>query len=891
MNQIAQRWSAMPLKWSENVLVLGIGLLFLALFFYVGLLGGGPHRTLILDFFFESLLVGAAVHVALVFLTPFSFRWQAQDRKAESPGLTSDWDVEISYRLRAIPVFILFGVTWFVLLVTGGAALIKSFAGLTILALVLLLIGSSVSQGVLAGSRGAVSLAFGIVMLSVLGSYLAAFHLFRAWILAPLLLFGLVYAWRVSGRDFANSARIRCREFLQSPVTVSDLLIWAGLFLFALFIFVAAAAPETKSDAVRVYWPYIKLLKEHGGFFDNPYLWSYIIPQAGLTYSGSLLVLLGTRATRWSMFLIWVLLFALLAEFVRHEAAPTRLRGVKTSVGLGLGLILATAPIMLWVTASLYQDAFVCLVLMLLAIVCVQGETTRPLRFSATVGALVGVAWCTKFTLLAYAAPLAVWAVYRLWKSGGHLLKALPVTAAAALMTALPWLWHSYRQVGNPVFPFLTGVFPSSVWPGGIGKMNLDQFAFADDAWLWWWRDLTYGTSRFCEVPNGGLGLILPTLLVLLVPTLWKGTVASRACILIASLGTALLWSQTAYLRYWLPGLWLGVLAAAPILNGQLARLRPPARTLWTLVVLMICFAQLAIAMVMSWADPKGWPWDFYTQKINQVTYLDRYYPGYATISRVPEIQRDWPRTTVTFFGPVAHLDIEPVEAAVANLFQHRVVEPRASIRFLGSFGSKYWLVDHSSPDVIWMRYWGIQHAYWDPESLVVSAGPLAVYRMKTAEEALQRFDSRAAPGTDLLLDGGFEESDPKWQAYWRTSGRVEWQHEHAGPQKQNAFVRLQPGSLYQMIALPGGLKRLEAAVRGRLAATGAATLQFDMDWKDASEAILGYTRETKPLNAEWTPLRIVADIPSTAAFASLSVSIKDASVPVDVDDCRLQPR
>ena len=58
------------------------------------------------------------------------------------------------------------------------------------------------------------------------------------------------------------------------------------------FLIVAAAAPELRSDAIRIYWPYVKLMKHSQGFFDLPFHFSYIIPQAGLSYAASVFLLL-----------------------------------------------------------------------------------------------------------------------------------------------------------------------------------------------------------------------------------------------------------------------------------------------------------------------------------------------------------------------------------------------------------------------------------------------------------------------------------------------------------------------------------------------------------------------------------------------------------------------
>jgi hypothetical protein len=206
-------------------------------------------------------------------------------------------------KLRARWACIFWGVSWTALLLAGGLSRAGTGVFLLAFAVVLVCMGDTLAQFLLGKDcqSWGVSLAFGILLLSVVGAFLASVHLFKRWVLSFLIASFLASLCHLraslASRFRAGWARI------SSQWDLATALAFEGIFLVGLFLWVAASAPESRSDAVTRYWPYVKLVKHHSGFFDLPYQWWFVLPQAGLTYAASVFLPLGAQAVRWSMLL------------------------------------------------------------------------------------------------------------------------------------------------------------------------------------------------------------------------------------------------------------------------------------------------------------------------------------------------------------------------------------------------------------------------------------------------------------------------------------------------------------------------------------------------------------------------------------------------------------
>jgi hypothetical protein len=479
---------------------------------------------------------------------------------------------------------------------------------------------------------------------------------------------------------------------------------------------------------------------------------------------------------------------------------------------------MASCPVFIWTATSLMQDAFVSLAVAALAVICLEGGRPASFGFGCAIGVATGLCWSAKFSTLPFIAPLMLAAAWRSIRTAGlrRGLAVMAVAGASALVVLAPWLIHSFRQTGNPVFPFLLGLFPSPLWPYGVGFANLASFRLPPGwkGWLLWPFEMTYRTSHYVEGVDGKLGMSLLVLLVLAAAVVWRGSQKSRILIAAGMLGTALLCSQTAYVRYWIPGLWLLAMAAPEAFP---ASFRSRLARIWVLVpALLLMACQVLFSMLGYWADSKGWPWGVFARSISREAFIERHYPGFGELSKLEEFSQGWPSIWFTNYEASGHLRVKPMEATIWELDYH-AIELREKVRYLGSTGCRYWLVDESGPDALWLRNNAISHFYWDERMLIAKYGNIRLYRMKSAEEAVREFDGRAAPGSELLVDSGMEIGEGNTSKFWRPEEGATWICDPAQAHEGNSCFQIPTQSgLRQDVALPPGLKAVEFGMSAR---------------------------------------------------------------------------
>jgi len=852
---------------------LALAVLLVAFALYLRLFLRIHGRADVFVYFFDVLLLAAVGHTFVFLLLTLCFRVEAR-------GALIFWSLSAA-----------------VLLSFGGWTATEAFVLILLLGFVASRIGNVFARKLLpSDSQGwGVSLALGILFLSASGAFLAWFHLFEWWMLALLILVTLAPDIRSHLSMLRSEIRNGWNSFV-SGWNIPLALSLQALFLLGVYAFVAAMAPETNSDAERFYWPYMKLLRHYSGFFDGQQQWAYIIPQAGVTYGAAVLSLLGKHAVRLAMLLAWAALVGIVCR---------RRMDYRSGLRYALAVIVASSPIVLWVAPSLMLDMFVCIAVVTLAVLCLEGQDPGSVRFWVAVGMCAGMAWAAKYSTLAYAVPLMAFASIRSFRATGLIqtLRGLVLAACCAVATLIPWLVHSYHQSGNPVFPFLSSIFPAPLWPRGVGFANLDTFRLPPGwrGWLLWPIDLTYHTSRFVEGSDGKLGLVLLVLLILAIPAIWKGSAVVRALAVAGIIATALLWAQTAYLRYWLSSLWLVAMAACHPLEKHVRSL--PARVGVTVAAVLIMISQLLFSMVNYWPDPRGWPWNVYSKKISWQAFVGQ---RLGEIEPLLAFGNRWPKIWFTGWEPVGHMQVQPMEATVWELSLH-ALDPRSKIQYLSSAGCDYWLVQEEDEDAFWFKAAGISNFFWNEKNLVVRSGPLAIYRMPSAEEALREFDARALPGTDLLLDGGFEIGKGGSLKFWRPDGSAKWIFPTSmADEGQGCVLMGSKAEVRQDVPLPPGIRRIEFVASARSGQIGQpASLRYQLIVmgfeKDPAtipakaqvppEYALTEKGDSVTVREQWEQHHAIIAIPNLARYVIVSISKDDDVGEVRVDSVHLYSR
>lgn len=785
-----------------------------------------------------------------------------------------------------------FGMYWILsagaVVVAGRAPSLRAFLCLGLLALVLIGVGRGIARGLFAGEDPPwpFFLAFGILYLSFLATVLAAFRILTPWGVGAALLGSLLLSLRIQRPR--ESADRPLRRFLAGvgDVRPSSVLVIEALFLVGALAWVAGSAPEGRSDALRVYLPYARYLARFHGFPDLPSQWAFIVPQAGVPYTAAVLSLFGERAMRESMLLC---LAALAGMALSRGKGDRTLRGVVV-------ILVVCAPLVLILSSSLMQESFVALATVSLALACLDGETPGRTRSWFLIGALMGLAVAAKYTSVVYGLPLLGIAVWRSLRAVGpaRSLRGLAAATAGGLATSGWWFWRSYTQSGNPFFPFFTGLIRTPLWPHGLGKANLDRFARPQGfrGLLTWPFDATFHTERFVEGRPGDIGLVLLALvpLAILAVTRKNGR-AARWWIGCAALGTAILWTETAYLRYWIPALWL---TAAGIEWEQIRE--GVGRFLLSAAALTISMLQLPVAVTSLPFGQLRLPWQLYLGTISEEAYLDRV-PGHDAVRQLGAIDPNWPRIWYTGYDAVGHLEAVPLEAALWQIQYHGIAQSDLDgiARFLESQGCDYWVVGSqgSSREVLVRA--GVGRLFWRPDLLIATEGGTDVYRMPGSERALAAWEKWAAkpkpPEIDLLPNTGFALSRHGRAGGWALSGdsRLEaiaddrsgtGDRLHVGPGGEAVYSLPVPADQWPAV-------KLEEQVRSEQP-SHPRPFRLQINWLDARGQLLDCSMEIVRPSADWREYQMHASVPQGSARAILYLSNQDAQASNEFRSVRL---
>jgi len=655
-----------------------------------------------LDFFQSALLPIALEHAAALFAV-----WLVARRHG--------WPV------------VLFGAVSLLLVVTlGGFVSVLTGAEVALYAVAAAGAGRLVTRAVLSSRdrRWPVNLGLGIVMISIAGSVLGTVGAFRGWALAAAMAGAAAFGFRRSrSAPFRRSMRARWR-FLDRPWPLARVVALESLTLLAAFTWIAASPPEQRSDGLRLYLPFIKYLAHFHRLPPMATPWAFVIPEAGPAYSATLLALFGDRSLRYAMPLCLLALGGIVSNAGKGRYGRP--------MGCAIAVAVASIPIILMTSMSVMNEAFVSLCVVLFAWIAVRSKRADLTASALLIGAIGGVAIGAKYTTLVYLAPLGVWALVRAARNGVRRLILLAAGAlAGAAASFSPWMWHASRVVGNPFFPFLSRSIPTRIYPHGLGAANLGKFRLSP-GWVSWLRapfDLTYFTSRYLENFSGNLGLAFLGALLLSVVLLFSSRRRAIAPFVVAaSVGAILLWSQTAYVRYWLPSVWLLALAGSDGLSRVVRRGSVALTT--TLVAALVLFVQIPVAMSQSWVDPVGFPLDYYAGTVSDDQFIGRLNGGAALLG-FSRTAPPWPGLIETSLDGCSTVDAICMEVDYwhlrALLDIHDVPQMSA---FARGTGASYWAVDWTSNAAEAFRKFGLEKGPWRPEALVYASGSVRVFRV-----------------------------------------------------------------------------------------------------------------------------------------------------------------
>lgn len=578
-----------------------------------------------------------------------------------------------------------------------------------------------------------------IALLTMACSLLAMAHaLYRPIIIAlaiALLLPGAIELWRRRGQ---------WRMHWGPPFTAGPLecVLCEAIWLPLAITFVWACADEVWSDSTRVHLPYARQIMLEGGLPDRV-AGDYfrLVPNAAQTAYAGFATASTFRLAKWFSWSA-LLCVALVAADEVGRFSRSRRAYLFTAAGV-LG-----CPALIWESTSLYVDHFAVLFTTAAFVVLFRAHRfgrERGFWFSA---ALMGVAVQVKYTTCIAGAVWCVAAAVLIAHRHGLRSAILRFCALMAAFGACasPWYLRVWYATGNPVFPFLNGIFHSAYWPAGLSTdFNMEMFRLHGlGQWLAFPWIATFQTSRIVEGYDGWLGFWWLALL----PFLFAAPSGARASRGLWLAGVAIVFGvslKAPYLRYWLPA-WPLMLIAL-IQCAACALERPAPRWLAAVAApVALVGALLPLAVFTG-----GWgiyaPWLVYTRQTSREQWMTDRMPGYGAVADL--------NGQIDPGDGVLCLNYAGVSAVKARAFEFRESSPAVDAPagfsdlagYLARNRIRYWLVDHSRYGLAWYFQQGCGK-YWTDDNIISASQGVAIYAIDAPSPRFLSLNHRDIPPT-----------------------------------------------------------------------------------------------------------------------------------------------
>jgi hypothetical protein len=288
--------------------------------------------------------------------------------------------------------------------------------------------------------RLAMAVSLGLALLAHLGFLLGALGLLRLDVLAVVIL-GVVIA-KVRGRPLTPLAPLGGEGSVGIPVLV--VLALAPLFVLAVY-------PPTAFDETMYHLPFARAFAQSGGLPLTPSLRFPVFPALGELLFAETLMLAGDVATHLVDLVAVVATAGLLVAWGRRAFTP--------AAGWIAAALYLGNPIVVYLSGTDYVDPllalFVTAALFTAWVYLRTGGTGWLLLAAAFAGTAAGI----KYLGLFFAAAVFVDLAWTRKKLSMPLLFAL-----GAFVVLVPTYARNAIHTGNPIFPYLPGLFGSTAW-------------------------------------------------------------------------------------------------------------------------------------------------------------------------------------------------------------------------------------------------------------------------------------------------------------------------------------------------------------------------------------------------------------------------------------------
>jgi glycosyltransferase involved in cell wall biosynthesis len=357
----------------------------------------------------------------------------------------------------------------------------------------------------------------------------------------------------------ARSCLAACGRLLR-PVRPPGGAGYAALALAAFPLichFLVVAKPEVGADALAVhlmvpswigfqhYWP----------FDFHHFAWA-VMP-LGVDWCYTAVFLPGGE------FAARLLNFAFLALLVGLVCAASR-RWLPFAPALLVAGLFASTPLVQLVTGSLFAENLWAAFVLAAVLALERYHATGAPRWLCLAGALFGAGLATKLGTIAFLLPAAGFAAWELIARRRALARSAAAAAGALgllLLFGAPAYLFAWAKTGNPVFPFLNGVFKSPWFDTSAHTIDL---RFHTPLNVFTPFDVVFHSHRYLESRDGALGfqylLLVPLALLALTR---KRPYPAWFFLAMALIPSLIVFHTMAYLPYVYPALPLLMIASA----------------------------------------------------------------------------------------------------------------------------------------------------------------------------------------------------------------------------------------------------------------------------------------------------------------------------------------
>jgi hypothetical protein len=424
-------------------------------------------------------------------------------------------------------------------------------------------------------------LALGIGLISLTAAMKVHFSgVYAIALIAPLLL-----GWRE-----VRATSLRLGAFLGARAGHSMFeagWIAVALAVFAIYAFMVAR-PEVGYDAQTMHMQIAMLMQDSHRFrFDvERYLWAVMPLGADWAFAFAF-VLGGEPAARGMNLAFAVVACAIVFDLARRHASR--------EVALAAATLLASTPLMLAETSSLYVEVLLaCFLIAALAAVLATRDASRPAAQGIALFCVFAAgAMQTKVIGIMWLAPLAVYGLVLVLRRRRGGVDARTACWVLAVLTIGAWPYvNAWLRTGNPAFPYMNGIFKSPLLDPAATYLNpMYRIPLAATSFY----DVFLDSHRFLEGADGAAGLhwllVIPLVVVALVR---RRPAELAACVALFAFYFLAVFVQQAYLRYLFPSFLLlavvGAWAADPLVASRASRIALLALGT-ALVVLNVRFA------------------------------------------------------------------------------------------------------------------------------------------------------------------------------------------------------------------------------------------------------------------------------------------------------------